>query len=433
MKKMQHPLKRKSQRRFLLVLPLLVIPFLTLVFYALGGGGTLGPPAGYNGDKSSLNVRLPDPHLKKGKEKDKLGLYEQAGRDSAKLLETMKNDPYYKLERHLEDSPEFSSSPLKQADSRGLLKNGSSYPGLNPTTGRPDSLTGDEKLVRKLEELKKALDNKGTPLRETGGSPFSTDRSASSGNQATQLEKMIRAINSRGGSDPEMEKIGKILDQVERIQHPEKYTDSQENKANGAPAAFEVRARNTDDPVSILENGMDPAPEIHNGFYGFSSDPDQETIAVHHGIRAVVDGSRVLVSGEIIRLRILDNITIGGIAVPGETTASGVATLSNERLKVQIRSIAYLGNILPVSLELYDLDGLPGIYIPGSMTREVSKETADQAISTLGLASLDPTIGAQAASAGIQAARTLLRKKIKLVRVTVKEGYLVLLKDQSGK
>jgi hypothetical protein len=39
-------------------------------------------------------------------------------------------------------------------------------------------------------------------------------------------------------------------------------------------------------------------------------------------------------------------------------------------------------------------------------------------------------LGAQAASAGIDAAKGLIRKKAKLVKVTVKAGYRVLLKDE---
>jgi hypothetical protein len=46
---------------------------------------------------------------------------------------------------------------------------------------------------------------------------------------------------------------------------------------------------------------------------------------------------------------------------------------------------------------------------------------------------MDPSLGAQAASAGIQAAKTLISKKVKLVKVTVKAGYQVLLRDNNQK
>jgi hypothetical protein len=43
---------------------------------------------------------------------------------------------------------------------------------------------------------------------------------------------------------------------------------------------------------------------------------------------------------------------------------------------------------------------------------------------------MDQSISAQAASAGLQAAKGLFSKKMKLIRVTVKAGYKILLKDQ---
>ena len=111
----------------------------------------------------------------------------------------------------------------------------------------------------------------------------------------------------------------------------------------------------------------------------------------------------------------------------------GTASLSNERLKITINSIRCQNTILPVSLSVYDVDGIAGIYIPGSINRDVSKESADEAISTLGLTPVDESVGAQAAVAGIQAAKTLASRKIRLIRVTIKSGYQVLLKDNNQK
>ena len=79
------------------------------------------------------------------------------------------------------------------------------------------------------------------------------------------------------------------------------------------------------------------------------------------------------------------------------------------------------------------MDGLIGIHIPGSINRDVSKESANEAITGVGMTTLDPSLAAQATSAGIQAAKSLLSKKVKLVKVTVKAGYSVLLKDNNQK
>lgn len=84
-----------------------------------------------------------------------------------------------------------------------------------------------------------------------------------------------------------------------------------------------------------------------------------------------------------------------------------------------------------MNLQVLDQDGLAGIYEPGSITRDVVKESAGEGVSGIGAVGIDPSLGAQAASAGIQMARSLVGKKVRMVRVVVKAGYRVFLKDVS--
>jgi len=74
---------------------------------------------------------------------------------------------------------------------------------------------------------------------------------------------------------------------------------------------------------------------------------------------------------------------------------------------------------------------LPGIYIPGAISRDVAKQSADNSLQLMELGTMDPSLKAQAAAAGISTAKSLLSKKVKLVKVMVKAGYKVLLKDKN--
>ncbi|MFN3665658.1 MAG: conjugative transposon protein TraM, partial [Sediminibacterium sp.] len=107
----------------------------------------------------------------------------------------------------------------------------------------------------------------------------------------------------------------------------------------------------------------------------------------------------------------------------------GIASVQHERLQVLIASIRIDKKILPVSLSVYDLDGIEGIYIPGSAPREILRSAADQSIQSVNVLSLDPSIKTQAAMAGIGAAKNLLSRKVKNLQVTVEAGYQVLLRD----
>lgn len=57
-----HSQKFLQQRRFAMVLPMLVLPFIAMIFWALGGGQ--GSPAQTSSkEKTGLNTQLPEAHF----------------------------------------------------------------------------------------------------------------------------------------------------------------------------------------------------------------------------------------------------------------------------------------------------------------------------------------------------------------------------------
>ena len=87
--------------------------------------------------------------------------------------------------------------------------------------------------------------------------------------------------------------------------------------------------------------------------------------------------------------------------------------MNSERLHVQLSSAVCNNEIYPISLKVYDLDGLEGIFVPGAITRDVTKEGISQGIGGMGITSLDPSLGAQAAAAGIETAKSSVEQKNK--------------------
>jgi conjugative transposon TraM protein len=205
---------------------------------------------------------------------------------------------------------------------------------------------------------------------------------------------MLRALNQKNEPDPKIAELNNMLDKVMAIQHPELRKDSGQ------------------------KNIMSKSEDLHI-----------TTVSGDNSITAVIPEKQTLVSGATIRLRTTDSFRIGKIRIPSDQLIYGVVSLSNERLRIIIKTLRAGNNILPINLEVFDMDGLAGLYIPGSISRDVSKESFDQGMNGIGLSAFDPSIGAQAASAGIQAAKTLISRKVKLVRVTIEDGYQVLLKE----
>jgi len=247
------------------------------------------------------------------------------------------------------------------------------------------------------------------------------------------------------GSDPEMEQIEAVLEKILDIQHPDRVKQKLEAvnakaKANTLP----VELAKNDENISLINSNVTGSHESidsasmfetlstpnlgQNGFFGLD-DETQQANEVGNAIEAVIHDMHELVAGSTVKMRLLNDIDIKGRLIPKDQFIYGVCAINGERLTVEVGSIRTGNSLLPVSLEVYDLDGLPGIYIPGAITRDAAKQASDNALQNIQLMSLDPSIGAQAAAAGVEAAKGLFSKKAKMIKVTVKAGYQVFLVD----
>ncbi len=412
---MDHPhisLKQLRQRKFLVLLPLLILPFVIILFFLFGGGKGTG-----TGSESplaaGLNLKLPDAHFKKGKDKSKMSLYEEAGKDSAIRKEKIKNDPYYLLSHHELELPDSVHPGLQNFLEYRQMKSG------NPAEN-------EKKIMDKLATLKSVLQKK-TETMQPEPQPIHDFNS-----KPDSFEKFHNNPGNLKSHDPQLDQLNGMLDKVMAIQHPEILRDSLERmELKHQQLALTVSLnREINDPSTFGNNteSESAGDGQSNRFYDLSENlnlnPDPE-----NSVEAEIPETQTLVSGSTIKLRLLDDIRIAGHLIERNQFIYGTVSLSNERMKIQFSSIRSGNNIFPITLEAFDLDGLAGIFIPGSISREVAQQSGDQAINSLGLTTLDPSLGAQAAGAGIQAAKTLISSKVKLIKVTVQAGYRVLLKD----
>jgi len=149
--------------------------------------------------------------------------------------------------------------------------------------------------------------------------------------------------------------------------------------------------------------------------------------------QAVVHETQTLTTGTMVKLRLRQDMSLAGRLLPEGTLLYGTCQVSGDRLSIEVKAVRSGKALLPISLTAYDLDGMEGLYIPGAPAREAARQGAGRAISqSLQIPSLAPSLGAQAANAGIDAARGLLRQGARQVKVTVKAGYCLLLRDQEA-
>jgi conjugative transposon TraM protein len=92
-------------------------------------------------------------------------------------------------------------------------------------------------------------------------------------------------------------------------------------------------------------------------------------------IMATIDENETGYAGSRLRLRLLEDIKAGANLIPrGTYLYALISGFSEQRVKLSITSILSNGKILPVKLEIYDLDGMPGLYVPSSAFRDFTKD-----------------------------------------------------------
>ncbi|MFV5703012.1 conjugative transposon protein TraM [Flavobacterium sp. XS2P12] len=426
--KMKSP-KMLRQRKILLVMPLLVLPFVTIMFWALGGGKMDAANASLV-EKKGFNIKLPDANLKEGIALDKMNYYEQAALDSTKLEELIKKDPNYLSQSFHGDSTQIANgTSYNQSSSR----KGSN--GLNSAMYRDPN---EEKVHEKLDALQRAINK---PIASPTQSPDFNNyaKGGTSAMRSDDVEREEETMQSMNGQneaqDPELKQLSGMLESILDIQHPDRVQEKLRKVSEAQRGqVFAISTKTKEDNISSLQitptNPVDGQSK-GNGFY--SLDEPANIDYNQNAVAAVIHETQTIVNGSTVKLRLVHAIFINGVKIPKNNFLFGMASLKGERLIIKINSLRYDNSLFPVDLSVYDMDGLSGIYIPGAINRDVAKESADRSMQTLGVTTLDDSWGAQAAGVGIEAAKTLLSKKVKLVKVIVKAGYQVLLRDEKQK
>lgn len=105
-------------------------------------------------------------------------------------------------------------------------------------------------------------------------------------------------------------------------------------------------------------------------------------------VKAIIDEDVKGYAGSRIRLRLLDDVNVGGHLVKkGTYVYARISSFSEQRVGLSIVSIIKENKIFPVQLEVYDLDGMAGLYVPASQFREFSKELGGNSLQGINIQS----------------------------------------------
>jgi conjugative transposon TraM protein len=160
-----------------------------------------------------------------------------------------------------------------------------------------------------------------------------------------------------------------------------------------------------------------------------STDQQQQT---KNSICAVVQETQLVSEETSVSLRLLEPARIQNKTIPIGTVVTANSKFQQGRLQLKISSIELDGNILPIELTIYGLDGQQGLAVPYSPERTAMTDMAANMGQTSGSSiMLSTSAGQQIAedlSRGlVQGVSNYFSKKIKTPKVTLKAGLQVLL------
>ncbi|WP_418263651.1 conjugative transposon protein TraM [Flavobacterium faecale] len=168
----------------------------------------------------------------------------------------------------------------------------------------------------------------------------------------------------------------------------------------------------------------------NRGFYTVGKTERQNQIK--NSIRAVIQETQVVVGETSVHLRLLQAAKTANFILPKGTVLTANAKLQQGRVQMKITSIEQDGNIIPVTIIVYGLDGQEGLSVPYSPEMSAFKEMAANMGQTSG-SSIMMTNSAGQQIAGdlsrglVQGVSGYFSKKMRTPKVTLKAGHQVFL------
>lgn len=377
--------------------------------------------------KVGFNAELPDPRGA-GIEADKIAAYELEDmrvkqEQKMRTLEDFTAMTTDDEEEEVVEIPEESrytgggSSYRSGSSSRSnsFSTSTSAYNDINATLGsfyeEPREDPEKEALKVELEELKQSM------AQQQNSQPTYAD-------QVALLEKSyeLAAKYMPGGTAATSEGAAEEVE-----------TTTRSGKAKAQPVGHvttpvvSALAQPVSDSVMIARM----AQSVGSGFHTAVGEAPKQT--ARNTIKACVHGDQTIISGQSVRLRLLEAMRVGKYVLPRNTLITGEGSIKGERLDIEILQVEHNGTIIPVELTVHDNDGQAGIFIPGSMEASAAKEMAANLGQNLGtsISITNQSAGDQLLSevgrGAIQGVSQYISKKMREEKVHLKSGYTLML------
>lgn len=158
-----------------------------------------------------------------------------------------------------------------------------------------------------------------------------------------------------------------VMDSLEKARDPEYQNKlSAENKLKANKEKMEEFLNST---FNVSKSG------INGDFNAIYKEKDNSFI------KAVIDEDNKGFLGSRIRFRLLEDIFVGNKKIDkGSILYGQISGFTMQRVDLKIISVFTNGEILPINLSIYDVDGMKGLYVPQSIFRDMIREMGSNSV-----------------------------------------------------
>ena len=270
-------------------------------------------------------------------------------------------------------------------------------------------------LRRQLDELKEQLAEQNVPK------PVTVDDQLALMEKSYQMAAKYLPAGANSSETPPAKGAGTAPAQTATTQkeHFVAFTSARKN-------AVSTLYREPTDSVFLA----DWSQTRNRGFY--TAGAVEQVVQPKNSIKACVHDAQTVVGETGVRLRLLEPAQTPQRTIPKGTVLTAIGKFQGGRLQLKVSSIELEGNIIPVDITIYDLDGQQGLYVPYSPEMNALTEMAGNMSQTSGTSiMLTQNAGQQVAadlSRGVvQGISSYFAKKVRTPKVTLKAGHRVFL------
>lgn len=232
---------------------------------------------------------------------------------------------------------------------------------------------------RRLDSIQNDLDkqilsSRNSSINSNNGSGYIPRGSTNSSNSDDALLKLLTANDNKASREQNYSQE-KERDPMELMREQYKLMDSlgkandPEWKAEQIRLKQQEEAERKAEALRLRKMTVQKANISKNGFNTITRNKS------HDFIKAIIDEDIKGYAGSRIRIRLLEDIKIGkNLIKKGTYLYALINGFSEQRVTMVITSLMHKNSILPINLNIYDLDGMEGLYVPSSAFREFSKE-----------------------------------------------------------